>query len=568
MKIIILLLLLTSLYAKETCYTVQLISKFNSQKNLKILQNEVYPNSCEVMEIGKSLTVRCECVDEYASAKKLLPKFKRDYNQATIVTTYKHRFSKKKTEPEANIKLEDKTPISLDKEQEVSNTKPVTKKAQDVQVLKVKEEEILVDEIAMVDDTLSQESISLATKKEKKKKKKKSKKKSKKKKKKSKTKYVKTRGATYPYTMYINKLSNDDGIGKLDYRYSFGAQVSYDLAYINQADTYYYVENDWRRVRIGHEGSFFDESLFYALEFSLIGANRYKDVYLGYQNKIRPLKTDYRVKYGNIKIPFSLERYSSSKNITFMERGLNDAFADGRKFGGELFLSSKIFDGHLNLMGAVFSNSIDDKIEDEVEQPGYAARVTYGYKFDKNHIVSLGGAYMNQDMKGKNTRFRQASESDFIKETYVSVKVSDVDTMIKNNIEAVYVYDKYSLMAEYTTVTTQTLEEGDYTFDGYYIQGSYFLLGRGKNYRTKASKLGKPKINKSGALELAFRYSHIDLNDRDEEGGTQTDYTYGVNWHFSDELKFMLNYVVAEPKETDDYDGRLQILQGRMLFAF
>jgi len=29
-----------------------------------------------------------------------------------------------------------------------------------------------------------------------------------------------------------------------------------------------------------------------------------------------------------------------------------------------------------------------------------------------------------------------------------------------------------------------------------------------------------------------------------------------------------LNYVISEPKETKEYDGRLQIVQARALFAF
>jgi len=45
-------------------------------------------------------------------------------------------------------------------------------------------------------------------------------------------------------------------------------------------------------------------------------------------------------------------------------------------------------------------------------------------------------------------------------------------------------------------------------------------------------------------------------------------YNYGLNWYVSDELKVMLNYVIAQPKDTDEYDGLLQIVQGRVLFAF
>jgi phosphate-selective porin OprO/OprP len=76
------------------------------------------------------------------------------------------------------------------------------------------------------------------------------------------------------------------------------------------------------------------------------------------------------------------------------------------------------------------------------------------------------------------------------------------------------------------------------------------------------------KPNKDGSVEVAFRYSYLNLNDKDEHGGMQTDYTYGLNWYISKELKVMANYIVAKPKETDEYDGLLQIVQARILFAF
>jgi len=561
MRIALILATVISVYASESCYTIQLISKYNSKNNLELLKNSAYPESCKIMEIGKSLTVRCECVDKFAEAQKILPKYKNKYKNAEVSRTYKYRFETK-SEKENGDSLVVQEVKNLKTTNDTNQTVLMEGElvAEKIQVDEVNATALVVEEIKTpVEKKILEPKILVSSNENKSSNKKK-------KKKKNKPKYKKKRDANYPYTRYLDKLKSKEGFGKFDYRYSFGAQFSYDLAYINEADAYY-VENDWRRVRVSHEGSFFDKSLFYSLEYSFTGANKYKDVYLGYENKIRALNTDYRIKYGNIKIPFTLERYSSSKNITFMERGLNDSYADGRKLGAELFLSTKLDDSRLNLSVSTFSNSIDERVEDKIDQPGYATRLTYGYKFDKRHLISVGAAYMNQNMRGKDLKLNQASESEFIQEKYVSVRIADVDTIIKNNVEALYIYDKYSIQAEYTTLTTQTQLE-DYSFGGYYVQGSYFFLGKGKNYKLKESKLGKINPNKDGALEFAVRYSYIDLNDKDEVGGTQTDYTYGFNWYYSSELKFMFNYVVAEPKGTDDYDGRLQIVQARALFAF
>ena len=555
MKFLILSLFTLSLWA-NSCYTVQITSAFNSTKNYETLKSRDYPQSCKLMEIGKTLTVRCGCHDKYKDAKETLSQLKNSYEKAYITTTYKSRF-----EPETALIVE---PVKLnDTTQPETNTtllqesKPIPILTQEV-IAPIIKEEITIDS---------------SKRKPLEKVKSKTKKKSKvKKSKKSKKRYRKKTEQKYSYTKYLDMLESKDSIGSYDYRYKFGAQLSYDLAHINEADTSYNV-TDWRRIRVSHSGSFFNEKLFYELEYSFTGPNHYKDIYIGYKDKIKPLGLKYRVKFGNIKIPFSLEGYSSSKNITFMERALTDGYADNRKLGAELLLSKKIDKDTINLFTSVFSNSIDENLANELEKPGQAVRLTYAHKFQKQHLISIGGAFMNRDMKGEDVKFNQASESKFIQEKYVSVRIKDVNTLQKFNIESLYIYNNYSLQGEYTGVNLLALED-NYTFNAYYLQGSYFPIGIGRRYKTKSSTLGKIKPTKGGALELAFRYSYINLNDDGEKGihpeygGEQTDYTFGVNWYVNNEFKFMLNYIIAEPKDTDNYDGRLQILQLRTLFAF
>ena len=91
---------------KDTCYTVQLVSKYSSQKNLKLLDSAVYPDNCKLMEIGKNLTVRCGCYEKIADAKDNLSVLKKDYKKASLATTYKYRFNDKineNTEKKASV---------------------------------------------------------------------------------------------------------------------------------------------------------------------------------------------------------------------------------------------------------------------------------------------------------------------------------------------------------------------------------------------------------------------------------------------------------------------------------
>ena len=91
---LIFIIFLTSLFAQDdkTCYTVQLVSKYSSQKNFNLLGKGKYPDSCKIMEIGKQLTVRCGCFKKISHAKENLIILKKNYKKATIATTYKYRF--------------------------------------------------------------------------------------------------------------------------------------------------------------------------------------------------------------------------------------------------------------------------------------------------------------------------------------------------------------------------------------------------------------------------------------------------------------------------------------------
>ncbi|QOP40344.1 OprO/OprP family phosphate-selective porin [Sulfurimonas marina] len=398
----------------------------------------------------------------------------------------------------------------------------------------------------------------------------------KKEKKKKKVKYVKKRSQEYKYQQYIANLSNNKKpIGPYDYRYSFGAQISYDIGYIDQAEAISYDEpkpffdHDFRRARISHSGSFFDKKLFYELEYSLIeDEDHYKDFYIGYKNKLRAINGAYRIKAGNLKVPFSLYRYSTSKNLSFMERPLgDDAFSIPRKLGVELLINSKL-DRHLfSLFVCGFTNSIDERKENEINKPGASLRATYTYKASKRELLHLGFGALQQDYKNEDLRYRQNSESSILDDKYVSVRIRDVNDLLNKNFDLLFINHKYSLQAGYTT-SDISADKDDYSFYSYFMEGSYFLLGKGKRFDFKESKFSKIKPRQDGAVELALRYSYINLNDKDEHGGEQTNYGFGVNWYINDETKVMTEYIMALPKDTDDYDGLINIYQMRIQFAF
>ncbi len=127
MKFLLILLLIGAFIVKaeslDTCYTVQLTSKHNSLKNLNLLNATAYPESCVVMEIGSSLTVRCGCYEEYIEAKNSFQKLTKEYTTASIATTYKHRFEINKDIKEDTKKIEEKKVIEEKKEEQPKQKK-------------------------------------------------------------------------------------------------------------------------------------------------------------------------------------------------------------------------------------------------------------------------------------------------------------------------------------------------------------------------------------------------------------------------------------------------------------
>ncbi len=80
--------------SKETCYTVQLLSKSSTEKKINL---DDYPANCKSMTIAKNLAIRCGCYDKKEQAKIDLKKLKSRYKNAIIMSTYKYRFNDKKT---------------------------------------------------------------------------------------------------------------------------------------------------------------------------------------------------------------------------------------------------------------------------------------------------------------------------------------------------------------------------------------------------------------------------------------------------------------------------------------
>ncbi len=109
---------------------------------------------------------------------------------------------------------------------------------------------------------------------------------------------------------------------------------------------------------------------------------------------------------------------------------------------------------------------------------------------------------------------------------------------------------------------TPTAPKPELNFDGFYAEGSWTVTGEHRRYipTTGAYSGIRPDHPVAfgrgggwGALELAARFSYINLNDHNTAaiptatggvfGGRANAYTFGINWYPIYNIRFMLNYI-------------------------
>lgn len=320
----------------------------------------------------------------------------------------------------------------------------------------------------------------------------------------------------------------------------------------------------FRRARLYVRGDAYDY-LHWRLQFDFGGSEvAFRDVYASFSN-ILPFK----LTVGQFKEPFSLDELTSSNNITFIERALPTAFAPSRNVG--IMFSDSIMDQRMTWAAGLFRET--DAQGRNIASSGYNAtgRVTYApvYENAGANVVHLGAAYTYKNPEDNEYRIRQRPEVG-LGDRFVDTTTFAADSVGILGLEAAWVNGPFSLQGEYMMARADGAGgQQNVDFDGWYVQGSYWLTGENRNYNRSSGSFGyvNPAGNfrengSWGAWELAARYSELDLNDGNIDGGKLENMTVGLNWHLNPNARVMWNYVNADRKaigKADLFMMRLQV---------
>ncbi len=323
---------------------------------------------------------------------------------------------------------------------------------------------------------------------------------------------------------------------------------------------------EFRRARIYIAGQICSDITFKA-QYDFAGGDAdFKDVWIG----MKHIPIVGNVKVGHFKEPFGLEELTSSKYITFMERGLPDMFAPGRSTGFMIYNHG--LNKRMTWAVSVFKNSTDSYGDDTGDGDyAYTGRITFlpWYQAD-DKLFHIGLAYSHRNPDDREIRFRERPES-HLAPRFVDTGQFEAKRVDLIGLEAAWVYGPFSLQGEYVQAIVDSIGRDDCCFCGFYIYGSYFLTGEHRVYDRKKGVFGriKPKRNYSskpsggkGAWEIAARYSYLDLNDKSVNGGRLQDFSVGVNWYLNPNTRIMWNYVfadLADGADTNIFQMRFQV---------
>jgi phosphate-selective porin OprO/OprP len=347
------------------------------------------------------------------------------------------------------------------------------------------------------------------------------------------------------------------------------------------ADTF-----DIRRARLGAKVKFLD---YYEGEVVFNGTGGAPVLDIAYLNVAWWKPVQFR--FGQFKMPFSLEQLTSSNNIDFIERSFVDSYIPGKEIGAMVHGSP--YKGVTYGLAASTGRG-QNTIENDVRVDGVdiVGRVTLNaaeIMENKDMVLHGGLAFSQGDIsKGDGAaafggnRSTEARGASFFTAPVVS-STNLVDANIDRSrfgLETALAYGPFKVQGQYskTNFEFDTAIRGyDVDVKTYYLQALWTITGEKHADRYKNGAFGalKPTNNfdptnfSGGAWEIGARYSKFDASDNNTTGLTATApldgqittkaagfaeadaWTFGVKFVPNPHVRFMLDYV------TTDFEDRI-----------
>jgi phosphate-selective porin OprO/OprP len=324
----------------------------------------------------------------------------------------------------------------------------------------------------------------------------------------------------------------------------------------------------FRRARIAMLGDYGPTDYRLEMDYAQSGRPSFLDVYGG----LHDLPVLGHVRFGHFFEPFGLDRQTSNRYVTFMERtAVDQAFFPARRTGIAAINNWAEDDNGTWALGYFreldsdnFGDDIGDKFENAVT--GRVTALPF-YSADGSHYVHVGADYSFRGTNDHAVRFRAQPEARVGATTpavpfFVDTGSIAADYFQEADFEFAWTSGPFSVQTEYALSVIDAADGTSPLMQGWYAQTSYFLTGEHRPYRKDQGAFdrvhpnadflryaGDPKNRcvcfNTGAWEIAARLSKLNFNDANVAGGRLSDVTLGLNWYLTPYLRYTANYVHA-----------------------
>lgn len=279
----------------------------------------------------------------------------------------------------------------------------------------------------------------------------------------------------------------------------------------------------------------------YKLEVDFAGdAVTVKDAYLRYLGL-----EHWTVTIGNQRPAFSLEHLTGQQNTLFMERALPTLFG----FSESLGIGVATRGEHWSLAVTAFGEAPGTELDGD-EGYGVAARATFAPIKRRHSVFHLGASGQYKKITADQAlRLQQRPEVRIFGQPLLDTGTHPAQSSRAAGVEFLGIRGPFTLQGEYLRHWANYRQFGRLSQDGAYMQASWVVTGESRAYDPSsglaARVLPAAPLGEGGwgALELATRFSTLNLTDGPVAGGSADNFTLGVNWHPTRHTRLMFNWV-------------------------
>jgi phosphate-selective porin OprO and OprP len=336
------------------------------------------------------------------------------------------------------------------------------------------------------------------------------------------------------------------------------------------ADTF-----DMRRARIGVKGKF---AKYYSGEvvLNMVGVDSKDIIDVAYLDVNWFEKA--KLRFGQFKMPFSLEQLTSSNNIDFIERSFVDGYIPAKERGAQVFgepftgvtYGLAVSTGHKAVENTGAQARELDNGSDGKDIIGRATINFAEIAGNKEMVLHAGLALSKGDQTqgldgvGGAQKTRTRSDTTFFTPSTPAMGAGSTREIDRTRVglEGVAAYGPFKLQGQYLQTNYDFIAAGankDLDVNTMYLQALWTISGESHASRYKAGAFGGLKPSKNfnpddfsgGAWEVGFRYGKFDASDFKDASymtgfAEAQDYTVGLKFVASPNVRFMVDYVKTD----------------------